>query len=306
MLGASPALRRATFRAMDAVANRLPMTLTRVLAIAVGTVMWFLDAAGRRVVARNLAHFIPRECRDARRRAVLRAYREFAVALSEGMRLGRLSPRYLAPDRLRFVDPFRVFASRPLRGPAILVTIHANWELMLAATHRLGLIEQVEAIAMSNGDPAIDHLFERKRAAVGCRSLLLDRAPLAALRALKAGRILGVLADRDYTGNGVRVRFAGEAMALPAGPAALSVQTGAPIVPMVLLRTGPRTFAVVVGRPLRPDPGKAKHAQVRELTDRLARVLARFIATAPSQWVAFHDAWHGAPDAGTGKHERAG
>jgi KDO2-lipid IV(A) lauroyltransferase len=282
-------LKRFVYRLMDTVANRAPMPVTRVLAQAVGTTMWALDARGRAAVRRNLAHFIPAACGEARSRAVLAAYRSFAVQLSEGFRLGRLPERYL--ERLRLVDPWQVFAQRPLRGPAILVTVHANWELMLAAVQRLRLIEQVEAISLSHGDPRIDHLFERKRGQVGCRSLLLDRAPLAALRSLKAERILGILADRDYTGNGVRVPFAGEPLSLPPGPAALSVQTGAPVVPMLLLRTAPSAFAVVVAKPLRADESLPKPQQVLDLTDRLAKTLVRFIATAPTQWVSFHDAW---------------
>ncbi len=286
-----PWLRRWSFRAMDTIANRLPMQATCLLAYGVGTLFWAFDPAGRRVVARNLGHFIPRACVEARQRAVLASYRLFALALSEGMRLGRLPERYLGRERLRLVDPWKVFETRPLVGPAILVTVHANWELMLAATQRLKLIEQVEAITLRQGDPVIDHLLDRKRSLAGCRSLLLDRAPLAALRALKAGRILGVLADRNYSGAGLMVSFAGEQVALPAGPAALAIQTGAPIVPMFLARQGHRRFVLLVGRPLRPDPRLAKPDHIRELTERLDGAMARFIAAAPAQWVAFHDAW---------------
>jgi KDO2-lipid IV(A) lauroyltransferase len=291
LLAGRPWVRRAAYRAMDGVANRLPMGAARLLAYAVATFIWLADPRGRVTVRRNLAHFIPPHCPEALARSVRACYRSLALALCEGLRLGRLPERYLSPERLTLVDPWKVFAKRPMRGPAILVTVHANWDLMLAAVHRLKLIEQVEAITLSQGDPAIDHLFERKRALAGCRSLLLDRAPLAALRALKNERVLGILADRDYTGNGVRVPFAGQPMALPLGPAALAVQTGAPIVPMVLVRRSPSRFAVVVGKPLLADASLPKQAQLRTLTDRLARTLVRFIAAAPAQWIAFHDAW---------------
>ncbi len=291
VLSKRPALRRLVYKAMAFVAGRLPMPFTRILSVIVSSLMWALDPRGRKAVACNLAHFIPASCPEARSRAVRHAYRSFAAQLSEGLRIDRLPDWYLAADRLALIDPWRVFARRPLAGPAILVTVHSNWELMLAATHRLRLIEQVEAISLSHGDPAIDHLFERKRGQVGCRSLLLDRAPLAALRALKAGRILGILADRDYTGNGVRVPFAGHSMVLPLGPAALAAQTGAPIIPMYLVRTGPTSFGLIVDKPLHADPALPKQHQVVSLTEQLANVLTRFVAAAPSQWVAFHDAW---------------
>jgi KDO2-lipid IV(A) lauroyltransferase len=192
-------------------------------------------------------------------------------------------------------DPFGVFATKPLAGPAILVTVHANWELMLAAVNRLGLVTEVDAIALSVGDPEIDLLFHRSRSGVGCRSLMFDRAPLAALRALKAGRIVGIIADRDYSGNGLRVPFAGEALAMPLGPAALAVQTGAPVVPMFLARRGPADLLLIVGKPLRPRESIAKESQVVDLTARLATEMVRFINAAPPQWIAFHDAWARGP-----------
>ncbi|MBA2479107.1 MAG: lysophospholipid acyltransferase family protein [Planctomycetes bacterium] len=303
LFAARPALKRTMFKAMIGVASYLPLPLTRMLGYAVSTIAWSVDARGRRTVRRNLAHFIPPSCPRALDRGVWAHYHSFATQLSESLRLHRLPSWLLAPERLTLVDPWATFAKKPLRGPVILVTVHTNWELMLAAVHRLGLIEQVEAIALSHGDPSIDHIFERMRGAVGCRSLLLDRAPLAAVRALKAGRILGIIADRDYTGSGIDVPIAGQPMTLPLGPAALSVQTGAPIVPMYLARSGPNRFMLFVDKPLLCDPGLAKQRQMADLTGRLAGVFTRFIAAAPTQWIAFHDAWAPKPPTVLGKRK---
>ncbi len=286
-----PWLRRLAFKTIALISRALPLRGLRLLGDAVGACAWWFDAHGRRVVARNLAHFIPAACPEARARAVRHNFQFFAQMFGESLRLDSLPATALGPDHLRLVDPFAVFAARPLAGPAILVTVHANWELMLAAVHRLGLVSEVDAIALSTGDPEIDLLFHRSRTGVGCRSLLFDRAPLAALRALKAGRIVGIIADRDYSGNGLRVSFAGERLAMPLGPAALAVQTGAPVVPMFLARRGPGELVLIVGKPLRPRADSGKESQVVELTTRLAAVLVRFINAAPAQWIAFHDAW---------------
>jgi KDO2-lipid IV(A) lauroyltransferase len=295
LLAGTPTLRRLAYRSLAATCRLLPLEPLRLAAAGAGALAWWFDARGRRIVARNLAHFIPAPCADARGRAVRRNYQYFAQMLVESLRLDRIPPGALGPGRLALVDPWKVFAAGPLAGAAILVTVHANWELALAAVHRLGLASEVDAIALSQGDPEIDLLFHRSRSAVGGRSLLFDRAPLAALRALKAGRVVGIIADRDYSGSGLRVPFAGEDLSMPLGPAALAVQTGAPVVPLLLARRGPSRLALVVGRPLRPDPGLAKEAQVVALTTRLAAVLARFIHAAPAQWIAFHDAWRPLP-----------
>ncbi len=295
LFGPRPRLRRLVFRIAFGLAGTLPLWCTRTLAYFIGSIGWWLDTRGRPIVRRNLAHFIPAQCPEALSRAVRRSYVAFNWSMAESFALSRFSAASFAVPTVTLVDPWGVFAHGPLRGPAVCATIHCNWELFAAVCHHLGLITGVHAIALSHGDAAIDALFERARNSAGCRSVLLDRAPLASLRALRDGHILGIIGERDYTGNGVPVRFAGEVTSIPIGPAALAVQAQAPVVPLFLARRSATRFVLIAGKPLRSDPGAPKSAQVAALTAQLARLYARFIAAAPAQWVAFHDAWAVAP-----------
>ena len=287
----SPRLRLFAFRAAFATAETLPIWLGRTLAYVVGTLSWMCDHRGRRTVRRNLAHFLPPGCPEALDRAVRRSYINFAFSVCESFGLRGLGRECFRAPNLQLVDPWGTFARRPFPGAAVFTTVHANWLMALGAYHHLGLVSTIEAIRLSNGDPAIDALFERVIAPFGCRSLLLDRAPLASLRALKEGRPLAVVAERDYKGTGLPIRFAGELTRMPIGPAALAVQTGVPVIPNLMARRSAGRFVLIVGRPVYADPTRAKSEQVAELTRRLAAVHARFIAAAPAQWVAFHDAW---------------
>lgn len=294
VFAAHPGARLAAYRLMCFLGRRLPLWVSRLIGYVAGLIGWAIDRHGRRVVRANLAHFVPRQCPEALGRAVRRSYVGFCMSLAEGFAIPRLRREdFLA--NVRLVDPWGVMRAPPLRGPMILATIHCNWEMTVAYCHHLGFAPEVDAIALPHGDPAIDALFDRIRSSVGCRSLLLDRAPLASLRALRDGRLLGVVAERDYTGNGLPVRFADATMRLPIGAAALAAQTGAPIVPSLLARTGPSRFVYVVAKPILPDLSRPKQEQVAVMTQRLADVFARFIAAAPAQWVAFHDAWTRAP-----------
>ncbi len=173
----------------------------------------------------------------------------------------------------------------------MLVTVHCNWELIAAICDLLGWTTAIDVVALSSGDPVIDGIFAGLRRSSRAESLALDRAPLGSLRALKAGRILGLVADRDYTGHGMRLSFAGETMSVPLGPAALAVQTGAPIIPLFLARRGFTRFHLQVGRPLRADLAAPKQREVERLMHELVATMTRFIATAPAQWVSFHDGW---------------
>jgi KDO2-lipid IV(A) lauroyltransferase len=51
---------------------------------------------------------------------------------------------------------------------------------------------------------------------------------------LQAGKIVGLICDRDVTGGGIEVEFFGEKARMMGGPAALAVQTGAALMPAIL------------------------------------------------------------------------
>lgn len=287
LLARLPSLRRSVMRACAALADALPLGLARVIGYNAGFAAWLFDARGRRSVSRNLAVAIPDA--EARQRAVRRSYTEFALTLVEAARLHRMPADWSRPPHLRICDPWRVFAKPPLAGPAILVSVHSHWDMLAALGHRLGWVPESIAPALAYGDPALDSWLAARRERWGCRTVATDRAPLALLRALREKRILGMLVDRDYTGRGVPARFLGRPCHLPSGPAALAVQTGAAVIPLFLARRAPSRFVIIVGRPLRPDPGLPRGAQVSDLTRRIADATTRLLAAAPAQWVAFHE-----------------
>ena len=120
LLAALPNLRRLCMRAVAGAADAMPLGLARTVAYTIASAAWLVDARGRRTVARNLAQAVPPG--DPRRRAVRRSYTEFALTLAEAARLHH--DGWLEPGVVEVCDPWGVFAARPLRGPAILATVH--------------------------------------------------------------------------------------------------------------------------------------------------------------------------------------
>ncbi|MCS6969817.1 MAG: lysophospholipid acyltransferase family protein [Planctomycetota bacterium] len=285
LLAGCPWLRRTSMRAVVLGAAAVPGCCGRALAYGCGWLAWWCDARGRRVVERRLARAVPAP--DARARAVRRSYTDFALTLFDAARLpSRDWPR---PGSIEIHDPHGVFRSRPLFGPAILVSAHSHWDLLAAALHRLGLTDGILAPTLSYGDRKLDAWLASQRHRWGCRTVALERAPLALLRALYDGQIIGLLIDRDYTGHGIAGRFLGQPTRLPSGPAALALQSGAPVIPLWLARRSTTRFALFVGQPLRPSPLATRSACIVDLTERIADALSRMLAAAPAQWVAFHD-----------------
>jgi lauroyl/myristoyl acyltransferase len=269
----------------------VPLSLCRIAIYLVTWLIWFCDPRGRRIVAANLAPAIGCRAHGPLRRAVRRSYVSFGFSIVESLHLHQIPAKTLHPPEFTITDPWGLLRDPPIRGPRILATLHANFELAPALLHQRGELETLHAVSLSHGDPIIDGLFDRYRAAAGVRSLLLDQAPLASLRALHKGAVVGIVGDRDYTGGGGFVKICGQRLCIPVGPAALAVQTGAIVVPSFLARRGHSRYQFFAGRPLQADPNLPKREEIQRICRRLAIWYERCLIAAPSQWVAFHPVW---------------
>ena len=73
--------------------------------------------------------------------------------------------------------------------------------------------------------------FLTYRESIGMEVLDLNSRAIAVLaQRARAGKLIALVADRDLSKNGVDVNFLGYPARMPAGPAMLSVQTGAPLI----------------------------------------------------------------------------
>ncbi|GAA1673020.1 phosphatidylinositol mannoside acyltransferase [Kribbella yunnanensis] len=94
---------------------------------------------------------------------------------------------------------------------------------------------------------------------------------------LRAGQFVCLVADRDLSERGVPVTFFGRPSRMPVGPAALSLKTGAPLIPATLHFDGP-DLVITFHDPVGPEGGAAA------MTQRCADAYARGIAAHPEDW----------------------
>lgn len=290
VLAQRPRLRRAMFRAAFVGLPLLPILAGRVLAWLGSWAVWWLDANGRRVIAHNLTPLAGHRGPPTNA-AIRRTYLSFLLAAVDSLHLHRFTGARLRPPRLTIVDPWGVAAQGPYTDAAVWCSVHVNFELCGALLVRAGILKRLDAIALSNGDEAIDRFFQRVRAASGVRTLMFERAPLASLRSISSGLGVGIVGDRDYTNSGRVVPVANGYLRLPPGPAALPVQTGCPVIPLLLARRGWKAYTLVIGKPLYASGAGTRREQVADLLTELGQWYGRLLQAVPTQWVAFHPAW---------------
>ncbi|GAA1601221.1 phosphatidylinositol mannoside acyltransferase [Kribbella hippodromi] len=93
---------------------------------------------------------------------------------------------------------------------------------------------------------------------------------------LRAGGFVCLVADRDLSERGVPVTFFGQPSRMPVGPAALSLKTGAPLIPATLHYDGP-DLVITFHDTIEPDTAA-------EMTQRCADAFAAGIAAHPQDW----------------------
>jgi len=171
---------------------------------------------------------------------------------------------------------------------AIVVTPHlGNWDLGAAAIATCGY--PVHAITDPFGPPEVDGMIRASRERLGVGVIPIGPASAReALRALRRNEVLLLACDIDKGGSGVPVQFLGQQVVLPAGPATLSLRTGARLIPGYMRRRPDGSHESRLLEPLAQPVAGDSQARVAELTQSIATAFEAMIRVEPSQWFAFH------------------
>lgn len=102
---------------------------------------------------------------------------------------------------------------------------------------------------------------------------------------LRANTFVCLMADRDLTSRGVQVNFFGEPTRMPAGPAKLALETGAPLHPAHIHYDGDDCVVQVF------DAVDTGSGDVGVITQAMADVFADAIAAHPEDWHMLQPQW---------------
>ena len=184
------------------------------------------------------------------------------------------------------------------RGCIAVLPHMGNWDAagrwLAANGYRLA------SVAEELSPKRLFELFLRHREELGLKILPLTKGggvgqQLGAL--LGKNWIVALVADRDLTGRGVEVEMFGATRRLPAGPALLSLSTGAPLL-VCPVWTTENGWHIRVGEPLGTQPTGRTREDVAALTRLMGAEFERAIAANPVDWHMFQPAWAETPGSG--------
>ena len=184
------------------------------------------------------------------------------------------------------------FLRDPVRdGRGVIVALpHAgNWDHAGAYFCATGI--PLTTVAEHLRPEKLFNKFLAYREAIGMEVLDLNSRAVAILaQRLRQGKLVALVADRDLTKSGVKVEFAGFPAKVPAGPALLSIQTGAPLITAFVKYelAGIRIiFEGEVEVPTTGTTGEKTSVMSQVVADRCAKQSAK----SPSDWHMLQRIW---------------
>jgi len=176
------------------------------------------------------------------------------------------------------------------KGIVILTGHIGNWELLAAWLVCRGY--PLVAIVRKPDDSGVADLLDRYRARLGIEAIPKGKFLMRqAVHKIREGAFVGFLADQAGSENEPKLPFMGKLCYTVGGPAALSLLTGAQIVPVVAYRLKPFRHKVIVGAPLTPHRDLPRNQAINVMTERANAILEGMILRHPEQWLWFHRRW---------------
>ena len=269
----------------------LPLSLAYRVGVFLTGFKFFFNRDERRSMKENLRQIIKNDTLKIEKLPRI-IYANFGRYLVDFFRADKINKKYLEKyvdiRNLEYMDE----ALQKGKG-AIGLTAHlGNWELSAQALALLGY--KMNAIALTHKVENIDRLFNHQREVTGVKVVPVGVSVRRCFSALKRNEIVGILGDRDFSGeNGIFVDFLGKKLLAPKGPAVLSIRTGAAIVPGFVIRDKKNGcfLKYTFEKPIYPVKTADEEAEVKRITEEFIAIIEKYVRENPEQWFMFRRFW---------------
>lgn len=283
-------LEYAGLRSAEGLVRALPEPAAGRLGLALGSLAHGPFGVRLGTVEANLRIAFPAAdvgwIRDMARAAYQHLGREAVATL----KLSRLSPAELR-DRVTLEGWEELRAALGEGVGAVLATGHfGNWEIGAAAVAAHGL--PMDAVVRRQTNPRADAFIDGVRARFGVRTIPTATAARSVTRALRAGRVVGIVGDQDARETGLWVRFFGRPASTHRGAAFFALRLGAPLFAATCRRLPgrPARYHIRLER-LRSARSGDMEADTTALLQAFTDRLEANVKTDPEQYFWFHRRW---------------
>jgi len=225
-------------------------------------------------------------------RIARQVYMNLGMGLTEILSLPKIKKSL---DRLIEIKGLETFDKALEEGKGVIaVTGHVgNWELLPMYFAYRGYSANV--VARPIYYEKYNEWVMLLRRNMGVNVVFRNDSPKKILRLLKENKLVGIVADQDIDSiEGVFVDFFGNKAYTPSAPVKLAMASGAPIIPVFILRNK-KGHVIIVEEPIKVKEQEDKQKAVADYTQKWSDVLQSYIRRHPEQWVWMHKRWKTRP-----------
>ncbi|MCU1289229.1 MAG: lipid biosynthesis acyltransferase [Acidobacteria bacterium] len=215
---------------------------------------------------------------------------------------------------LGFVSHFRKFKHEDIRNLVEVVgrqhfdRAHATGKGVLFFTGHFGSWEVFNLLPPAFGfgmnilvrridNPLVENFVDKFRTRFGSITLDKTKSARKMFRVLENGELLGILADLNVQEKeGVFVDFFGIQSSTTTSIAKLALKTGATVLPaFAVWEESKNKYVVYLEPPVEYENTGDNEADVRDLTQKVTRVVEKYVRKYPEQWLWIHKRWNTRP-----------
>jgi len=272
--------------------NLLPESISLWLGRQLGWVAFHLDREHRRVALQNLHIAFGREKSEREIDSIAKkTFQNLGMTAVEFFRIPSMDvgifKKRVEVEGLE--EALKVLEKK--KGALLLLSHFGNWELMGVMSKVLGNPIMVIAKPVKK-NRWVDQWITEVRRGAGLEVISTEKASRKVIRALSQNRVVGILIDqRAKRSGGVWADFFGKKASTTPALAVLAMKTGAPVLPVFMIRNGFRKHRLWIKEPLElANTGDIKK-DVQANTQRINQTLESMIRQYPDQWFWVHRRW---------------
>jgi lipopolysaccharide heptosyltransferase II len=279
------------YRLISAAAGLLPLPLLCRLGMVCGWGAYYLLPGYRRLALRNLAIAFsgPHESAPLTRRELRALARKHFATLGANL-LGSIGVARLSADDVRKVAtidgheiPLELIEQK--RGFVFVIAHLGNWELLSQLTPLLYEVP-TGTVYQRLGNPYMDADVRAARARLGLHLFERKEGFQAAIKMLREGGGVGVLADQHAGDAGVWAPFFGRLASTTSLPAMMALRANAALLPITIQTVRPGQWRWIIGESI-----EVNSRDPNEATAIINLNIEKRIRDAPADWFWVHNRW---------------
>lgn len=285
----------AAARALIGGFGLLPRRAAVALGCRVGRLAYAAGGKLKRTGLRNLELAFPEKSRAERERILRDSFVSLGRLLAEFSQFNRATPESLR--ELIEYDGLEYLQAAKARGKGIIIlTMHLGaWEVLSFA--HSALHEPLSFLVRPIDNPRVEEMIEQRRSRFGNQPINKKAAARSALRVLRDGGTLGILADLNTQRHeGIFVPFFNHLACMTTGVATLALRTDAAVIPVSAPWDERRQRFIFRGDALLlPVRTGNEKLDVEVNTAQYAQAIESHIRASPEQWLWIHKRWRTRP-----------